>query len=56
MVYNGRGFPDGLKGDNIPMGARIIAIADRFERILHDEMQDIDSALAKVKSMLATPI
>jgi hypothetical protein len=36
------------------MGARIIAIADRFERILHDEMQDIDSALAKVKSMLAT--
>jgi response regulator RpfG family c-di-GMP phosphodiesterase len=52
--YNGRGFPDGLKGDNIPMGARIIAIADRFERILHDEMQDIDSALAKVKSMLAT--
>ena len=52
--YNGRGFPDGLKADNIPIGARIIAIADRFDRILHGEMQDIESALTQVQSMLAT--
>ena len=37
--YNGRGFPDGLKGENIPIGARIIGIADRFDRILHGEMR-----------------
>ncbi len=52
--YNGRGFPDKLKGEDIPIGARIIAIADRFDRILHGEMQDIDSALKQVKFMLAT--
>ena len=30
---NGRGYPDGLPGDRIPLGARILAIADAFEAI-----------------------
>jgi len=30
---NGRGYPDGLPGDRIPMGARILAIADAFNAI-----------------------
>lgn len=33
-AYNGNGFPDRLKGDSIPLGARIIAIADFFDRAL----------------------
>ena len=28
---DGRGYPDGLRGDGIPQGARIIAIVDAFE-------------------------
>jgi len=28
---DGRGYPDGLRGDTIPLGARIIAIVDAFE-------------------------
>jgi putative nucleotidyltransferase with HDIG domain len=28
---DGRGYPDGLRGDSIPLGARIIAIVDAFE-------------------------
>jgi diguanylate cyclase (GGDEF)-like protein len=28
--YNGRGYPDGLKGEAIPLEARILAIADAF--------------------------
>jgi diguanylate cyclase (GGDEF)-like protein len=28
--YNGAGYPHGLKGENIPLGARIIAVADAF--------------------------
>jgi diguanylate cyclase (GGDEF)-like protein len=28
--YNGHGFPDGLKGEDIPLESRIIAIADAF--------------------------
>ncbi|MBI5875865.1 MAG: response regulator [Deltaproteobacteria bacterium] len=29
--FDGSGYPDGLKGDEIPLGARIIAAADAFE-------------------------
>ena len=29
--YDGRGYPDGLKGDEIPLFARIIAVADAFD-------------------------
>jgi len=29
--YNGSGYPDGLSGDQIPLGSRIIAVADSFE-------------------------
>ncbi len=31
--YNGTGYPDGLKGDQIPLGARILAVADVFEAV-----------------------
>ncbi len=34
--YDGMGYPDGLKGDEIPMGARIILIADTFDSITSD--------------------
>jgi putative two-component system response regulator len=30
-AYNGSGFPDGLQGDDIPLGARLVAIADVIE-------------------------
>jgi diguanylate cyclase (GGDEF)-like protein/putative nucleotidyltransferase with HDIG domain len=29
--WNGRGYPDGLKGEEIPLGARILSIADAFD-------------------------
>lgn len=29
--YNGNGYPNGLKGNKIPLGSRIIAVADAFE-------------------------
>jgi diguanylate cyclase (GGDEF)-like protein/putative nucleotidyltransferase with HDIG domain len=31
---NGMGYPDGLKGDKIPLGARIITVADCFDSML----------------------
>lgn len=30
--YNGKGFPDGLYGEKIPLGARIISIADYYTK------------------------
>ncbi len=32
--YDGRGYPDGLKGEEIPVMARIIAVADAFDAML----------------------
>lgn len=29
--YNGKGYPDGLSGENIPYGARILSVADAYE-------------------------
>ena len=29
--YGGTGYPDGLKGEDIPLGARIISIADAYD-------------------------
>ena len=31
--WNGRGYPDGLKGEAIPLMARIVAVADTFDAI-----------------------
>jgi HD-GYP domain-containing protein (c-di-GMP phosphodiesterase class II) len=31
--YDGKGYPEGLSGNDIPLGARIIAVADFFEAV-----------------------
>ncbi|MCL5985751.1 MAG: HD domain-containing protein [Actinobacteria bacterium] len=34
--YDGTGYPDGLNGEEIPVGSRIIFIADAFDAIISD--------------------
>ncbi len=34
--YDGSGYPDGLKGDAIPMGARILTVADTWDAMVTD--------------------
>ena len=34
--YDGGGFPGGLKGENLPLGARIIALADAFQAMISE--------------------
>jgi diguanylate cyclase (GGDEF)-like protein/putative nucleotidyltransferase with HDIG domain len=36
--YNGEGYPDGLKGDEIPLESRILAIADSFATMTRDRI------------------
>ncbi len=36
--WDGKGYPDGLKGDGIPLGARILAVADAFDAITEDRV------------------
>ncbi|MGH2375906.1 MAG: HD-GYP domain-containing protein, partial [bacterium] len=34
--YDGSGYPQGLAGEAIPLGARIIRIADTFDALISD--------------------
>jgi putative nucleotidyltransferase with HDIG domain len=34
--WDGKGYPDGLQGDEIPLGARIMAVADTADAMLSD--------------------
>jgi diguanylate cyclase (GGDEF)-like protein/putative nucleotidyltransferase with HDIG domain len=34
--WDGSGYPDGLKGEMIPLGARVLAVADAFEALTSD--------------------
>jgi HD-GYP domain-containing protein (c-di-GMP phosphodiesterase class II) len=34
--YDGKGYPDGIMGEEIPLGARILAVADAFEAMMSD--------------------
>jgi HD-GYP domain-containing protein (c-di-GMP phosphodiesterase class II) len=34
--WDGRGYPDGVAGEEIPLGARIIAVADSFDAMTSD--------------------
>ena len=33
--WDGGGYPDGLRGEQIPLAARIVAVADVFDRLTH---------------------
>src|SRR5205085_1225502 len=45
---DGRGFPDGLRGDAIPLEAQVVAIANRFDEIHHDEELSDHDAVARL--------
>ncbi len=34
--WNGKGYPEGLKGDEIPLAARIVAVADTYHALISD--------------------
>jgi HD-GYP domain-containing protein (c-di-GMP phosphodiesterase class II) len=34
--WDGQGYPDGLAGEAIPLGARVLAVADTFDALTSD--------------------
>src|SRR5438128_1258129 len=47
--HDGRGFPDGLRGNSIPLEAQVVALANRFDEIHHDEELIEEDALARLR-------
>jgi HD-GYP domain-containing protein (c-di-GMP phosphodiesterase class II) len=52
--WDGSGYPDGLAGELIPLGARIILVADAFEAITADrpyrEARSVEVALVELRN------
>ena len=40
--HNGRGFPDGLTGDKMPLAARLVGAASIYDNLLHQERIPLD--------------
>jgi len=57
--YDGTGYPDGLRGDEIPLGARIVAVAEMYEETFLNSnskkpVEAGEIALQKVKKFAGT--
>lgn len=50
--YDGTGYPGGLSGDNIPIGARIISVADTFDAMTTDRPYRKSLSIEMAKSEL----
>ena len=56
--YAGHGYPFGLRGNEIPLGARIVAIADAYDAMIHDRpykrAMSHDAAIAELRRHAGT--
>ena len=57
-MINGAGYPQGLRGDEIPMQARIVSVADTFDAMTterpYQRAMDLEGALTRLKSFVGT--
>jgi diguanylate cyclase (GGDEF)-like protein len=56
--FNGGGYPHGLKGAEIPLGARIVAVADAYHAMVHERPYKLalthEEALEELRSHAGT--
>jgi len=50
--FDGQGFPDRLAGAAIPLGARILAIADTFDDLQNGHLCDPPATLAEARTLM----
>ncbi|HLL74305.1 MAG TPA: HD domain-containing phosphohydrolase [Pyrinomonadaceae bacterium] len=57
-MINGQGYPQGLRGDEIPLQARIVSVADTFDAMTTDRPYQkaftLEAALDRIKSFVGT--
>ena len=50
--WDGRGYPDGIKGEKIPIGARIVAVVDAYDAMTTDRPYRASRSFEEVESIL----
>jgi HD-GYP domain-containing protein (c-di-GMP phosphodiesterase class II) len=57
-MVNGQGYPQGLKGDEIPLMAKIVAVADTFDAMTTDrpyqQAMKFEDAIMRIQSFVGT--
>jgi len=57
-AFDGQGYPDNLKGDQIPLGARIMTVADAFQAMVsarpYRKARPVEEALAELQRCRGT--
>ena len=56
--YDGSGFPDHIKGEQIPLGARILCLADTFDAMTSDrpyqQAMEVDYVVERITAWSGT--
>jgi len=52
--FDGKGYPDGLAGEDIPLSARIVSIADSFDAMTSDRIYRKAKTISEARSELIT--
>jgi putative two-component system response regulator len=50
--WDGTGYPDGLKGEQIPLSARLMAIADVFDALISKRVYKQDMSVEKAREII----
>ena len=53
-AWDGSGYPDGLRGEDIPFGARILAVCTAYDSMIHSRAyrrrMDVESAVKEIRA------
>jgi putative two-component system response regulator len=53
--WDGEGYPDRLRGEQIPLGARIVGLVDAYDAMIHDRpyrrARTVDMAIAEINGL-----
>lgn len=52
--FDGSGYPDGLKGEEIPLLSRIIAVANEFDELVNFKKMNANEAIEEIKKASGT--
>ena len=50
--YDGKGYPDGLKGEDIPLEARVMALADVYDALISERVYKKAFSVEKAREII----